>query len=33
MVIGPYYISVWIAIYNKTWEPTLDYPPLEIVRT
>jgi predicted transcriptional regulator of viral defense system len=24
--------SVWIAIENKTWEPTIKYPPLEIVR-
>ncbi len=24
--------SVWIAIKNKRWEPTFDYPPLEIVR-
>jgi predicted transcriptional regulator of viral defense system len=24
--------SVWIAIENKTWEPTMKYPPLEIVR-
>lgn len=24
--------SVWIAIENKSWEPTFDYPPLEIVR-
>jgi predicted transcriptional regulator of viral defense system len=24
--------QVWIAIENKKWEPTLDYPPLEIVR-
>lgn len=23
---------VWIAIENKKWEPTFDYPPLEIVR-
>jgi predicted transcriptional regulator of viral defense system len=23
---------VWIAIENKTWEPTIKYPPLEIVR-
>jgi predicted transcriptional regulator of viral defense system len=23
---------VWIAIENKRWEPTFDYPPLEIVR-
>jgi predicted transcriptional regulator of viral defense system len=24
--------SVWIAIENKKWEPTFEYPPLEIVR-
>jgi len=24
--------SVWIAIENKKWEPTFDYPPLVIVR-
>ncbi len=24
--------SVWIAIEKKRWEPTFDYPPLEIVR-
>jgi predicted transcriptional regulator of viral defense system len=23
---------VWIAVENKRWEPTFDYPPLEIVR-
>ncbi|RJQ58799.1 MAG: transcriptional regulator [Desulfobacteraceae bacterium] len=23
---------VWIAIENKKWEPTFDYPPIEIVR-
>jgi predicted transcriptional regulator of viral defense system len=24
--------NVWIAIENKKWEPTVDYPPIEIVR-
>ena len=24
--------QVWIAIENKSWEPSFDYPPLEIVR-
>ena len=24
--------SVWIAIENKKWEPTFEYPPLEIIR-
>lgn len=24
--------QVWIAIENKNWEPSFDYPPLEIVR-
>ena len=24
--------KVWIAIENRRWEPTLDYPPIELVR-